>query len=219
MKKLSSMLTLGLAMAMVFGMTVSAAGSVSTVNSSVTNDTLKAAADSVVAESSVAVDVKEVDVAVFDNAAVTAPDAEVVGKGAETKIVTAFDVEVAEAITSSVTITFKNVEGVSAGKQYVALHQLKDGAWETLPAKVVGAGSIEITFNSLSPVAIVEVVKAGEMDDDDDDDDDEEAAVVVAADGTVVAPKTGEALPAAGILAVICLAGAALCAKKVRFNN
>ena len=35
----------------------------------------------------------------------------------------------------------------------------------------------------------------------------------------VVSPKTGEALPMAVVLAAICLAGAAVCAKKARCNG
>ncbi|MCI9336448.1 MAG: hypothetical protein HFH93_02725 [Lachnospiraceae bacterium] len=37
--------------------------------------------------------------------------------------------------------------------------------------------------------------------------------------GAPVSPKTGETLPVAGMMAVLCLAGAVLCAKKARCNN
>ena len=72
----------------------------------------------------------------------------------------------------------------------------------------------------MSPVAVVEVEKAG-ADDDDDDDDSSDAATTTTTtvEETNVSPKTGETLPVAGIMAVICLAGAAVAVKKVKFNN
>lgn len=95
----------------------------------------------------------------------------------------------------SVTITFA-VSGVKAGMNVSALHQTSTGAWEVLPA-TAGDGTITATFTSLSPVAFV--------------------VNGTAATGTV-SPKTGSTLPIFAVVAVICVAGAAVCAKKVKFN-
>lgn len=97
--------------------------------------------------------------------------------------------------TGAKTITFE-VEGVTAadaGKIYV-LHQKADKSWEVIHPDKVEAGKVTVTFTSLSPVAIVKV-----------------------ADTATTLPKTGApvVLP---VVALICAAGAAGCAKKVKFN-
>ncbi len=244
MKKFSSMLALGLAAAMTFGMTVCAAPSVSTTDSDVTNDTLQEAAASVVVKNESVKEVEAITVEVFDQAAAAAADvaakatenidsnpvikeaiAEVLGVPAA-EVTSAdvtltplkgFDAKAEEGAKFPLTVTFEKVTGVSGGNSYVVLHQLPDGTWETLKAAANGS-SLTVTFpSSLSPVVPVKVekpVKAGIADDDED----EEPAAAVTADGKVAAPKTGETLPMAGVVTVICLAGAALCVKKIRYN-
>ena len=96
----------------------------------------------------------------------------------------------------SVTITFA-VSGVKAGQNVSVLHQTASGAWELLPA-TAGNGTITATFTSLSPVAFI---------------------VNGTAAGTAASPKTGNALPIFAVVAVICLAGIAVCGKNVKFNN
>jgi hypothetical protein len=92
------------------------------------------------------------------------------------------------------------VKGVVASKSYIVLHQKADGSWERLDAEVKD-GVITATFKgSFSPVVIAEVEGDGS-----------------AAAGTS-SPKTGETAPLATVLAVVMLAGAALCTKKVKFN-
>lgn len=44
-------------------------------------------------------------------------------------------------------------------------------------------------------------------------------ATTTTAAGAPVSPKTGEALPVAGMMAVLCLAGVVVCAKKARCNG
>lgn len=104
------------------------------------------------------------------------------------------DVKV-EGATFPLTITF-NVDGIKAadkGKIYL-LHEKANGYWEVIHPSEVADGKIKATFDSLSPVAIVKV-----------------------ADATTTLPKTGApvVLP---VVALICAAGAAGCAKKVKFN-
>lgn len=94
--------------------------------------------------------------------------------------------------TGKVTITF-DVAGVKADSNIYLLHLKNDGKWEVIHPDKVEDGKVTATFTSLSPVAIVEI-------------------------------PTGETLPKTGapvvlpVVALICAAGAAGCAKKVKFN-
>lgn len=213
MKKFSKMLALGLALVMTFSMTAFAEE-----NSPADNNTSaesEALAGKVEVPNTVVVDGKEVTVEVstkavaaeavdYVKAAVKAESGEVVG---------ALDVTLnltAEEIAKGATVTLK-VAGVSDNYEYVVYHQKADGTWEVLDATVLGDGTLSVKLTSLSPLV---VVKAGEVDSDDNNDDSADST-----DGVVVSPKTGETFPVAGMMLVICLAGAVVCAKKVRFNN
>lgn len=127
------------------------------------------------------------------------------------------DVAVSESNPVTVAIPV-NIE-IQPEKTYLVLHMVADGQWETVKAVIVN-GTIYGTFTKLSPVLVVEAdaVKAGNNDDDDDDDD---SGIVVLENGTAApaSPKTGESIPVAGMMAVICLAGAAVCAVKVRYSR
>ena len=118
--------------------------------------------------------------------------AEEKSKGSE--VLAIVDVKV-PAGTGKVTITFE-VEGIKAsdkGSIYL-LHEKANGTWEVIHPDKVEDGKVTATFTSLSPVAIVKV-----------------------AEETTTLPKTGApvVLP---VVALICAAGAAGCAKKVKFN-
>jgi len=101
-------------------------------------------------------------------------------------------VDVKATVNGSKTITFE-VKGVNAGDKIYLLHQKNDGKWEVIHPDKVEKDSVTATFKSLSPVAIVKVP------------------------ATSTLPKTGApvVLP---VVALICAAGAAGCAKKVKFN-
>lgn len=105
---------------------------------------------------------------------------------------------------------------VDASKTYLLLHLRADGVWETLPATVVD-GAVTATFTSLSPIVVVEVTQQAAPADNSSDDDDAPAATTAPA--TAQSPKTGEAVPFAAVLAVVCLAGAAYSAKRIKFNK
>lgn len=97
-----------------------------------------------------------------------------------------------------VTVTFK-VTGVTSASKVALLHyDVEKGAWTVLEAKA-GEGTIEATFDSLSPVAFVV-----------------EKDVTAAATGMTVSPKTGEpnVLAWAGVVAILGLAGMAVTYKK-----
>ena len=130
----------------------------------------------------------------------------------DVKVVAAADVKVEGADGKAVTVTL-DVAGVEAGKTYAALHQCKNGEWEVLTAFAGVDGKISFTSSNWSPIIIVEVV---EEDDDVEDEKDGVGTAVEAAAGAATSPKTGETLPMAGVMAVICMAGVAVCAKKVR---
>lgn len=105
------------------------------------------------------------------------------------------------------------------GKQYIVLHQVSEGKWETVPADIKADGTVVATFKTLSPVVIVEVqAKAGEEEDDNDD------TVVtvtpsVTATGKAASPKTAETASAAGVIALAAIAGAVAASRKIRYNN
>ncbi len=129
-------------------------------------------------------------------------------------------------------ITFQ-IPGVEVGQQYVFLHLNHDGEWEAIPAVVTGNGQLTGKFTSLSPLSAQMVVIEFEPDDvqpEQPEKPDEKpvdtapwwdwgpAENTATATGTT-SPKTGETLPVVGIIALICLAGAAVSVKKVSFNR
>ena len=117
-----------------------------------------------------------------------------------------------------VAITLK-VDGIKAGDSVFIIHYTSATTYEVLEA-IAGDGTVTATFKSLSPVAIVKYTApatvptpnptpdTGDTSNDTSND---------ASDAAPVAPKTG-VLPVAAIAAGICLAGAAVCGKKVKFN-
>lgn len=88
-------------------------------------------------------------------------------------------------------ITF-DVDGVVAGDNIYLLHGKADGTWETITPSKVADGKVTATFTSLSPVAIVRVV--------------DEAT----------SPKTGAPIVVAPLAALVCAAGATVCARKMK---
>lgn len=78
---------------------------------------------------------------------------------------------------------------VWAGQKVTILHQKADGTWEAIKPSKVGNNTVTFTLTSYSPVAIV-------ID--------------------AAAPKTGDVVGVAGILAAACLAGGAAFGKKAK---
>lgn len=140
---------------------------------------------------------KTVEVTVEEGSAELVTEAKAVAqeKSANSTVLAVLDVEVPEG-TGKVTITF-NVTGVTkadAGKIYL-IHEYAKDKWEVIHPSSVEDGKVTATFSSLSPVAICKIAEKA---------------------GTTL-PKTGApvVLP---VVALICAAGAAGCAKKVKFN-
>lgn len=98
------------------------------------------------------------------------------------------------------------VTGIKAGETLFALHYTSTG-WERLNAQAVADGVVEIYgFSSFSPVAIVRYTPVPTEEEEGQ------------AEELQTSPKTGVVIPVAAMTAGICLAGAAVCGKKVKFN-
>lgn len=98
------------------------------------------------------------------------------------------------------TITFE-VPGVLSTTKVAVLHYSDEKkAWEVVPSKA-GNGTIEATFDSLSPVAFVV---------------DKNTSASAAGSDSVTSPKTGEGMTASilGISAIVLFAGAVVCLRR-----
>lgn len=117
-----------------------------------------------------------------------------------------------EIPAEGVAITLK-VDGIKAGDKVFVIHYTSADTYEVLEA-TAGDGTVTVTFKSLSPVAIVKyTVEAAASTGDTTTT----VNTTTTVDTTTTSPKTG-VLPVAAIAAGICLAGAAVCGKKVKFN-
>jgi hypothetical protein len=159
--------------------------------------------------------------------AATNPDATV--KATITAVV---NLEVVKGeIEGDVTITISHKD-IKAGHNYVILHYT-DGEWVPVKAENIKTGSLDITVDSLSPIAIVEVsYDAADVDDEVDpsteapkadspsteapkaDAASTEATTAAASTDAGTSPKTGETTPVALFALLACVAGALACSKK-----
>ena len=247
MKRLSKMAALGLALALTFGMSVNAAESVTTegnapVLSEEQTKQYEQKAEEQAAATTVTATVGGVSVTVTKTAVApqTLAQAEQVGADKVVANASSLGISIPEGATVTTTVVGSanitipegtdiskglqlsiGISGIQAGKNYVLLHLTKDGVWETIRPDSIADGKVTATFTSLSPVVASEVIVL--VGDDGGHDEwpeprhPENAAGTPAGAGT--SPKTGETLPAAGLMALICLAGAAVCAKRVRYNR
>lgn len=247
MKRLSKMAALGLALALTFGMSVNAAESVTTegnapVLSEEQTKQYEQKAEEQAAATTVTATVGGVSVTVTKTAVApqTLAQAEQVGADKVVANASSLGISIPEGATVTTTVVGSanitipegtdisgglqlsiEISGIQAGKNYVLLHLTKDGVWETIRPDSIADGKVTATFTSLSPVVASEVIVL--VGDDGGHDEwpeprhPENAAGTPAGAGT--SPKTGETLPAAGLMALICLAGAAVCAKRVRYNR
>lgn len=186
MKKLVKTIAVTIAAVLVFGMTVSAAGSTDTSTSNAVADQLAKDAMNMSASGAEDLKLNPVGPHWLESAQAFAN-----GQAGVGKVLTAFELT---SSAKNVTVTV-NYAGLEAGKSYVFLHY-NGTSWDIIPATLNGQ-SLTGTFPSFSPVAIAEGT----------------------ASAAVVAPKTGEVIALTAILAVIMMAGAAVCAKKARFQK
>ena len=127
---------------------------------------------------------------------------------ANVNILAGADIDVDLSATGSFTITLS--KAVDSNAKLIVLHlDEATNTWETLRVDVSEDGkTITVYSNSASPFVFAEV-KAGEGSNDNND----------SAPAPAESPKTGAVASVAGIMAGICLAGAAVSAKKVREEN
>ena len=212
MKKFAKMLALGLALAMTFGMTAFAD------NSPITPDpddgaTVWYPQDFVYADVSVTEEVAES----------MAKDIEASAKSAGQDIIDIVDsfslTPPANWDGKPVTIQFSDTPALGASEGFVLYH-FKDGkfvgeiavVWNNVDKRY------QATIPSFSDFVLVKVkdngtVKPGLPPVEGT------APATTTATGAPVSPKTGETLPVAGMMAVLCLAGVVVCAKKARCNG
>lgn len=95
-----------------------------------------------------------------------------------------------------------SVAGVKAGDNILVLHW-NGSIWEQIKPSAVSDGVICVHFNSLSPVAIVKVP---------------EVTTTATTTAAPTSPKTGATAPILAVIAMLSLAGVAVCGRKVKFN-
>ena len=270
MKKFSKMLALGLAAALVFGMTVNAAGSPTADQKEEMDNAASSVPTSVYTSEGYittgpiedydvftgAVDAatsQERNDAVLESLGYTSETATVAGM----EMVQAFEVSKPETWSGKpikVTFPLYGIQLDSTSK-YVLVHINDEGKAEVLPTTVwIGNGyaSVTATFDSFSPVVLVKVTTAGPKGDtgatgpqgpqgdtgatgpqgpqgdtgatgpqgpQGPKGDTGATGAAAPAANPATAPKTGETAPVAGIMALILMAGAVICAGKVRYNR
>lgn len=239
MKKFTKMLALGMAAVMTFGMTVSAAGS---------KDTLDEVVEGVNIVIEVA-GVQDSEGKVVEGVNVEAtklPETvynETFGKNYDEVLSKVDENNAINAELDRVFATLGNgtkrevardvidivVEGeIPEGGLYVPVLPAADGegyvvahwngtAWEVLKTKIENGVVYALFPQGFSPVYLSILTVSGEENPPAPTPETQKPADP--APSTPTSPKTGETLPVAGILAVICLAGVAVCAKKTRYNR
>lgn len=143
--------------------------------------------------------------------------------------VTAAQQEAAKLATSDTTATIKAIIDVKAdngGKATFAVPSVKAGAnivilhlgangWETITPDSVEEGKVTATFTSFSPVVIVELAAKGGSTGETYNPGSYDKYLTSTDTTTVPSPQTGETAPFLPVIAVICLAGIAVCGKKM----
>ena len=244
MKKFSKMLALGMAAAMVFGMTVSAAGSKDTidavvdgVNTVIENAGVQDSQGNVI-ENAPKVEATVLPETVYNETFGNNYDEALAKVDANEAVNAAIDAAFATLNNGSDKNVYRDiidvtVEGeIPAGGLYVPVLPSADGeayvvahwngtAWEVLQTKVENGAVYALFPQGFSPVYISILTVTGEEvpDNNGGSDNNDSSSDNNNSSAAPESPKTGETLPVAGILAVICLAAAAVCAKKVRYNR
>lgn len=218
MKKFSKIMAASLALALAFGMTVSAApsgGSSDGVKQAL-QEQANGVNSSIKAPEGVVAYATAVTEGAYNNVLDKVADSATSQKAAAAlklsgaKVLPPLLVIDLHSDKENVELTFA-VPGAATGKRYALLHMNADGSVkEVLPATCAADGTITATFTTFSIYAVVEIEEVG-------DNGPAESPAPAPSDNT--SPKTGETMPVAGIMALLLLAGAVVCAKKVRFNH
>lgn len=213
MKRFTKMLALGLAAVLVFGMSAQAAPSVDT--SSYAGGTIEGGRSDVKGS-----DLKEeVKTAVVEKIKSDAAVAEKIGNPEKVVVVGGFDLEIVDEAAKGKDVTVA-MAGVKKENKYMLLHF--SDSYELLEAILIeNADDGKITFklgDSASPFVLVDMgEKEPEPDPTNPPSNDDSSKPQETS--PAVAPKTGETVPVAGIMALVLMAGAVICAKKARYNR
>lgn len=219
MKRFSKMLALGMALAFVFGMTVSAAESPVAGNP---DGTAKAEASE-----SITVEAAPTEMV---TAATTGATTKVTSDQIKTALNTTNTYKVNKVVgvwnlnvTAEGQVTF-TAPAPAAKQAYVLIHFEDDACTVVKEVLAVTAvdGKYVATVKSGSPFALVLVDDTttppnnNQNNNNNNNNSNNQQASQPAAQNNAapVSPKTGEAVPVTGILAVICLAGVCFCARK-----
>lgn len=213
MKRFTKMLALGLAAVLVFGMSAQAAPSVNTSNSQVGK--LEGERTDVKVEA--VENTAAISTALVTEAALKELGTEYAEGTKKVEVAGSFDLKIVEdsAKGSEVTVA---VAGVKAANNYKLFHFTDDfSRIIEVITPVVADGKITFKLgDSASPFVLVDMgEKAPAPTNPPSNDDDSKPQETSPA----VAPKTGETVPAAGIMALVLMAGAVICAKKARYNR
>ena len=237
MKKLSSMIALGLTLSMVLGMTAFAAESsdtgIDSGNPDVKVQTVENAAE-------VKAGIQEAAAAITSNETAKKQVEDVLAKAsisADKVEAVANVIAKEEPVAAPIEITSGTVEKLvnnelplivnnvvfEKARTYIAVHVFDNGDVEYLPVRVDGDNSISVLgvthFSSFTIYDITDAVKAGDNGGDEGDNDGDDDTASSASDSST-SPKTGETVPAAAVAAMIALAGAAIAGtRKVRYNR
>lgn len=136
-----------------------------------------------------------------------------VGEGEKANVVAVFNLTAAgaadEAGNYNITVA---VPSLAAGTEVTIMHFHADGTVDYIPATVAADGKISFAVKSFSTFAIVEKVKVTTNKTNPTT-----TTTTTTTTTETTSPKTGVpvVLP---MMAAICLAGAGVCTKKVKFN-
>lgn len=226
MKRFSKVLALGMALSLAFGVTAFAADSPSVETAGLGKVTVSAEglAEGQELQVNEEANVQEKETEIYTQRGLMSDVIEKsgftseIGKTHTISVVAVFDVSLSDGKVGEggITVTFNGT--FKSDKKYVVLHK-NNGVWEALTTTVSEDGnSIQAVFSSLSPVAIVEVgetVQSNQPNQPNNDNNNNDNS----SNDETKSPATGETLPIAGIMALICLAGASICVGKVRYNK
>lgn len=122
-------------------------------------------------------------------------------------IVAAIDITASGFSSGSATVPLK-VDNVKKGEAVYGIH-IKNGVAEIIPVVAVENGIVLITTTSFSPIIIVKGTAPAAVQKAAAD-----TASAGSSDGAATSPKTADTIPAAAVIALICLMGAAVCFRK-----
>lgn len=216
MKRFSKMLALGLAAVLVFGMSAQAAPSVNTSNSQVgqlegerTDVEVKAVENTAA-----------ISTALVTEEALKALGTEYAEGTKKVEVAGSFDLKIVEdsAKGSEVTVA---VAGVKAANDYKLFHFTDDfSRIIEVITPVVADGKITFKLgDSASPFVLVDMGQKASTPSATTPPSGGGSSNESPATSPAVAPKTGETVPVAGIMALVLMAGAVFCAKKARYNR